>query len=1071
MRKGRLTYKRRSRRALKDYSYIGVWGIILVIMLQQMNINGFFNLESAAAAATVRLSSEQSTVSLGDQIRLEVNSTIEEAGIISVKAPEGLAYDQDATRQSLQTNGSPPMVDYESAKKEITIAYSEQQIGENEVHLFFQAQNPGNFVVVAISDGNQSNEISINIEAIEKDVPDIVGGTIKEDGAKADDQEIKEEPEESSQFVGEKEEPGKPGQVEEEKEEPEESGQVVGENEKTDGVNVDAEQGDASIDQSDQEKEQDIEVIAKEEDDLPEVDPSNSVEGNIMAAALSADEIDVDSWDTFVAAVKNTSISKINLSKDIENPSASGDTLGLRTYQVTRDLEINGNGYRLSFKNSSIYLGGPTNGRGNFHMHDIVLAQSFAGAYSEDIVGSRLNASYTGKWKYRFGNITTEPSVQRLARAKYAEVTVYGEMNIDTRAENFYLGSFKMENGTKYIGNVNYYNFSIFYYESAARSGDTGESKEFTIGDESIVQLTQSQTTGTTYPAVYLYYKDITVGENAKLDINMPGNAVRFDDGDGSFTVKSGSYVNLTSKLTSGSVVAYNSSNNFFHVAPDAELYVIGNSSTPLINLGSTTSYRGNSFTLDNPKQYDLRNIGNNTAVGLGANTSASGYANTFEINESDIDLWKTGSNVLGPSDFSYAAVENFTATGRHSSTAGRQTVVSSEPALQSGFNTTYYRRIAGMNTKPILEFEQVTDADLTIKARVKIGEAPDNDGLDENGVVRYMDVYASENQASVDITDTHGIVHRDLKTDANGYVQYMDSIFNVGGQKMSGVSTRGPWVQDEQSETTVFDVTPPTPAEVSLLEIEEGTYQITGTADEVGATVLIEVDGDSLKDAEVNLIKTTVAENGTWTIDLPTPLAIGQTVQILLNDNTGEITGLSDVPITNNIMGNVNPTVSIEYHDAIFKAGPLFTVAEYSGSLTLLAPDSLSFGSDVQISPQYKRYQIESMNQKLGVQDNRKHKSTWKLKAALVDELYNSAYDSTLTLVYSNNGSDTVLSNTGSLIYEHLSIDDEPLYINDLWYGDTKNGLFVEAKAGEARVGEYEAKIKWSLEDTPVNE
>ncbi|NCT35733.1 cell surface protein [Bacillus sp. EB93] len=840
MRKGRLTYKRRSRRALKDYSYIGIWGIILVIMLQQMNINGFFNLKSAAAAATVRLSSEQSTVSPGDQIRLEVNSAIEEAGIISVKVPEGLAYDQDATRQSMQSNGSPPIVDYESAKKEITIAYSEQQIGENEVHLFFQAQTAGNFVVVATSDENQSNEISINIEAIEKDVPDIEGETIEEDEAKADVGEIKEEPEESDQFVGEKEEPEESGQVVEEK----------GENEKTDGVNVDAKQEDASIDQGGQETEQGHEVLAKEEEDLSEMDPSNSIEGNIMAAALAADEIDVDSWDTFVAAVKNTSISKINLTKDIENPSASGDTPGLRTYQVTRDLEINGNGYRLSFKNSSIYLGNPINGRGNFHMHDIVLAQSYAGAYSEDIVGSRLIASYTGKWKYRFGNITTEASVQRLARAQYAEVTIYGEMNIDTRAENFYLGSLQMENGTKYLGNVNYYDFSIFYYNLPARSGDTGESKEFTIGDESIVQLTQSQKKGVTYPAVYLYYKDITVGENSKLDINMPGNAVRLEYGNGSFTAKSGSYINLTSRQSSGSVVEYRSSNNSFYVAPDAELYVIGKSSTPLINLGSATSHRGNTFTLDNPKQYDLRNMGNNTAVGLGADTSASGYANTFEINESDIDLWKTGSKALGPSDFSYAAVESFTATGRHSGTTGRQTVVSSEPALQTGFKTTYYRRIAGMNTKPIVEFEPVTDADLTIKARVKIGEAPDNDGLDENGVVHYMDVYASENQASVDITDTHGIVHGDLKTDANGYVQYMDPIFNVGGQKMSGMATRGPWVQDGQSETTVYDVTPPTPAEVSLQEIEEGTYQIMGTADEVGATVLIEVDGESLKDA-----------------------------------------------------------------------------------------------------------------------------------------------------------------------------------------------------------------------------
>ena len=195
---------------------------------------------------------------------------------------------------------------------------------------------------------------------------------------------------------------------------------------------------------------------------------------------LAANEAEVSTWADFVNAVRDETITKIILATSFDNPSASDTRLS--TYARKNDLEIDGQGHRVNFKDSSIYLASPQNAIGSFHMHDIVLNQTYAGAYSEDIVGTRLITANGVKWKYRFGNITAESGVQRLARASHSEVRVYGNMDINTRAENFYLGSLIMEDGTQYKGNVNYYNFSVFWYNNAANAGSTGASREFTIG-------------------------------------------------------------------------------------------------------------------------------------------------------------------------------------------------------------------------------------------------------------------------------------------------------------------------------------------------------------------------------------------------------------------------------------------------------------------------------------------------------------------------------------------------------------------------------------------------------------
>lgn len=101
-------------------------------------------------------------------------------------------------------------------------------------------------------------------------------------------------------------------------------------------------------------------------------------------------------------------------------------------------------------------------------------------------------------------------------------------------------------------------------------------------------------------------------------------------------------------------MVAFSNDNTYLIADPGSYFYVIGTSSQPLINLaanglGTGSVIRsGNSFTLNSPAQYDLRNLNNSQSAVNVAYLNRS--ENSFNILNSDIDLWKVGVPVLGPS-------------------------------------------------------------------------------------------------------------------------------------------------------------------------------------------------------------------------------------------------------------------------------------------------------------------------------------------------------------------------------------------------------------------------------------
>lgn len=802
------------------------------------------------------------------------------------------------------------------------------------------------------------------------------------------------------------------------------------------------------------------------ETSIEESNKETKKEPKEKAPLLAVNEIEVGTWTDFVNAIRNETINKITLISDFDNPGSSDGSLS--TYQRKSDLEIDGQRHRVDFKNSSIRLGDPTAGSALFHMHDIVLNQNYVGASSEDIVGTRLNYTYAAKWKYRFGNITTEPGVQRLARASHSEVTVYGDMKIDTRAENFYLGSLIMEDGTQYKGNVNNYNFSVFWYNVAADATSTGASREFTVGKNCTVSLGQTQTTGRTYPAVFSHYLALTIGENSIFNVDMPGNAVRFDDKGSGMTIKSGAKVNLTSKQPAGSIVAFSEDNTYLNVEPDSFFYVIGTSNQPLINLSANgtgtgnVARTGNSFTLNKPAKYDLRNLDNTQAAVNVASKNAA--ANKFSILNSDIDLWKIGIPVLGPSTETYAQVKNLDVTGNGT----KEVVATSETGLNS-FMQTNYRRISGMNQDPEVEWTPVTDADKTIKARVMIGRVPDNNGL-VNGNIVEIPVYASKNQAEATIIDTHDQIREQLWTDENGYASYTDTDpngkFQLADEEIVGVAFRGPWTSDinsPSSKTKVIDATPPEPAKVDNADaIQSTTKKITGTG-----------EPDSLVTLTLNGQPTSVPEgivgaDGKWQIDL-TPISIktGDILQIFLQDQSGFITELSDAdrPVTNDPIGNINPKNDMTYRDAVFKAATKITVV---GNLSLSeVPDKVSFGTN-QVVNKTANYQ-PIVSGKLMVSDTRGGaKKPWRLTVCQSEELSNGSISLADGLFYTSQLGKKKITASPQIVETGELATDGSMDVSAQWTGE--QGFKLTVPTEKQRIGEYKGKLSWRLEDVPGN-
>lgn len=648
-----------------------------------------------------------------------------------------------------------------------------------------------------------------------------------------------------------------------------------------------------------------IDVCApRREDEESFVDdtlPDSSVKSSTVPENLEENSsIEVNTFEEFQAAIRNDAISYISVKNDIAAPSTATVNLVRRS-----SLTVEGNGNTITMQNNYISVPNanlPQGGELVFNNIDFI---GLSGPVA--LIQISINAPQINRWNAKFNNITTSTTINRLVWNTFGRVELSGNINLNTRFENIITSDVKIEDNTKYFGLVNFANVSIVYFEGNPRSDDISyEKNAFDIGENSFVQLGQTQTAGTTYPAVYLFYKQLTVGRNATFNVTMPGNAVRLQTIGARMDVKSGAVVNLTSRSRSGSVIAFSRNNTSIHVDPDAEFYVIGNSTRPLIDMASNdlgTAHvlrSGNKFVLNQPKNFDIRNLtsGNaSTAIALSTNNNSN---NEFSIKNSDIDLWNVSSDPLGISDISFSEVSEFTVTGRGT----LQNISTSNDGLNV-FNQNSIRRISGMSQMPEVIFdEDITDAHLRIKARVIVGYVPDNEGANPEGEVNYIPVYASKGQATGTIVDTFGVEHSNLITDSEGYISYTSDDFNVAGKTIIAQDVKvGSRESEKNEETIVVDVTPPIPAKING-NIYEDTKEINGTSEETNIRVDYTINGVPAKNSEGKQISTVVDLTGKWTLPIIEGTIVeNDEIQIFLTDDKG----------------NRNPVTEEKKFDAVF--------------------------------------------------------------------------------------------------------------------------------------------------------
>ncbi|WP_321387016.1 pectate lyase-like adhesive domain-containing protein [uncultured Enterococcus sp.] len=649
----------------------------------------------------------------------------------------------------------------------------------------------------------------------------------------------------------------------------------------------------------------------------------------------------VGTWTEFSAAYNDQTVTKIIMTTDLQRAS----TLTARQTSI----EIDGGGFILDMTGDTLRLAAtPSDGIGFFHFHDMTAKNSAnegngTGGNMWAFVNAIYGTTYSRNWRFRTGNIETVrvngQRVIRLIRGSRAEITVYGKMNLITTSENFYAGSIIVEDGTDWYGEDTGSDYSVIWFELESSGTDTGAAEQFIVGKNARVVLKNS-TTGTAYPAVYHHWREFVLGEGSTYNSNMMGNAFRTSY-TSTINLKKDSTMNLISRGT-GAVLQFgggygfsNTTGTRFNVEQEASLYIVGDTAGPTIDFHTTTTARDIKLILTSPKGFDFRNKNNSNQV-----MNVRQTQNEFQVIDSDIDLWNKGVPILGPSNETYARVGNLSVVG----TGGTANVNTTEPGLEN-FTPANYRRIAGMNSKPLSEWVPVTDADYTYKVRVLIGYTP-GDEYDENSNVILEPVYASENQAKVTFTDTYGDTH-EVWTDANGYASFTDTRFNTAGEKMTAYATRGPWVEETVQETTVIDVTPPEPASLVEGKVTNATKQLTAENLEPNAKVFLTITGTS-SNAGTLVPAGTVAADGTWSHNLSSYLNAGDSVTIYLQDSAGAAPAdiVPAPPTTNSADGNINPYLSdLSYRDATFKKATNYIVTDIIPDAPKLSKYSASSG------------------------------------------------------------------------------------------------------------------------------
>ncbi|HCO72995.1 MAG TPA: hypothetical protein DIT57_13300 [Enterococcus sp.] len=371
----------------------------------------------------------------------------------------------------------------------------------------------------------------------------------------------------------------------------------------------------------------------------------------------------------------------------------------------------------------------------------------------------------------------------------------------------------------------------------------------------------------------------------------------------------------------------------------------------------------------DNPLFMDFTNRrpggGNIFSVANGSNLKAT---------NSDLAVWKNGSNLDGDPDLNFPTLD-FSFSGTNFNTLG---VTNQPDVLNTGnFGTTgltAYSRLSSNNARWAIadELRVPTNADKKIYGHVSIPV-----GLKEK-----RSAWEGEAAVTIEVERVDGrkidytaktVGHSNEKPGISIYGEEpRTGLFEVNleerlqkGDKVkikevrltSGELTQGYENIILTDTIEVFPIIPPPPATFSSSIIAQDSTTIQGMTDNLDAEVTATHNGEPLNTESV-----TIDADGRFTIDLSeVSLEMDDKIQVFIRDAEGSAleAGVINPPETNNTRGNINPSTELTFHDVTFKSATTLIVGELG---PVLPVDPLD--PEVEVNPENKPLLPEDQGQ-----------------------------------------------------------------------------------------------------------
>lgn len=477
-------------------------------------------------------------------------------------------------------------------------------------------------------------------------------------------------------------------------------------------------------------------------------------------------------------------------------------------------------------------------------------------------------------------------------------------------------------------------------------------------------------------------------------------------------------------------------------------------------------------FNLDQPKYYDIRN--NNGELGamfIGETQS------TFNTTNSTISFWKDTANLDGNASHFWKNA-TFAFSGKDLGTLSSTSIAEMNTVFTTSNTLTNYARISANNQLGQIDaLRKPTDADRYLYAHASFPEGK----YDES-----RDAMADEVKLTLGVYDSENNEIKKVAGNTQGEFSIYGEAVTAGWTKIpyEGLLTAGTQIKvlqaqllDEANQPTitlpaedllaepqtVVDVTPPEPIKAATSVLAPNTRTISGTG-EPEALISLEVNGAAVAST------TSVKADGTFELVLPETvnLKIGDVVQVFAKDHAGKV-DITNPPITNDAVGNIEPKTVADFHDTSFKAA---TILPVDGMLSFISAPNILFGMQ-SVTTKEQTYRPEQIEGQLAISDTRgTDKNTVRLYLKESEPLKNADLQLTDGLRYTNQAGETqIVSSQGILVEEYSAI--ETVIVSDYWNkenGTQAKGFSLTVPVEKQKAGAFHGELEWSLQTVPAN-